>query len=109
MGGYLKFFDNFLKMKRNYCKDLNKCNQNSTLSENKSISTCEIKSYTSISSETQKSCPASGIPKINHSSCSSFTVDRQKIVPFLIRLFPNAGPHRRENEYFTKKLPKNEL
>merc|ERR1712139_490383 len=38
-----------------------------------------------------------------------FSVDRHKTVPFLIRIFPNAGPHRREDEYFTKNLPKNEL
>merc|ERR1712039_831847 len=37
------------------------------------------------------------------------SVDRRKTVPFLIRLFPNAGPHRREEEYLLKNLPKTEL
>jgi histone deacetylase complex subunit SAP18 len=40
---------------------------------------------------------------------NSFFIDRENTVPFLIRLFPNVGPHRREDVYSAKNLPKNEL
>merc|ERR1719199_2010175 len=51
----------------------------------------------------------SGISTIDRSSREFFSVNRNKTVPFLIRVFPNVGPHRREDDYLGKELPKNEL
>merc|ERR1712217_746750 len=47
--------------------------------------------------------------KSSETSIKKNSINRKKIVPFLVRLFPNIGPHRRDDEYIFKNLPRNEL
>lgn len=51
----------------------------------------------------------SGVVAVNNPPAETFSIDREKTCPFLIRLFYNVGPHRREDEYLPRALPRNEL